>query len=58
MTKDEKEAILIKAKFWFKSSIAENHIKNRKKLKSAQKFDINPFLSHVFSQFFNGRFFA
>lgn len=54
MTKDEKEAILIKAKFWFKSSIAENHIKNTKKLKSAQKFDINPFLATYLANFLTG----
>lgn len=51
---DEKNEILIKAKQWFKKSISENHIKNTQKLKSAQKFDINPFLATYLANFLTG----
>ena len=51
---DEKNEILIKAKQWFKKSIAENHIKNTQKLKLAQKFDINPFLATYLANFLTG----
>lgn len=35
MNQAEKDIILKKAQKWFKDSIAENHIKNTKKLKDA-----------------------
>lgn len=54
MDQDEKEKILKKAKIWFKASIAENHIKNTKKLVNSSKFDINPFLAVYLSNFLTG----
>ncbi len=54
MDQGEKEEILEKAKVWFKASIAENHIKNTKKLVNASKFDINPFLAVYLSNFLTG----
>jgi hypothetical protein len=54
MDQGEKEEILKKAKIWFKESVAENHIKNTKKLVNASKFDINPFLAVYLSNFLTG----
>ena len=54
MDQGEKEEILKKAKIWFKESIAENHIKNTKKLVNVSKFDINPFLAVYLSNFLTG----
>jgi len=54
MNQDEKNAILEKAKIWFKESIAKNHIKNTHKLVNASKFDINPFLTVYLSNFLTG----
>lgn len=51
---NEKQHILIKAKQWFRQSIAENHIKNALKLESADKFDINPFLAVYLANFLSG----
>lgn len=55
MNQAEKNIILEKAQKWFKDSIAENHIKNTKKLKDASKFDINPFLAVYLSNFLTGK---
>jgi len=54
MEQAEKNDILKKAKLWFKKSIAENHIKNTRKLINATKFDINPFLAVYLSNFLTG----
>lgn len=54
MNQDEKRIILEKAQTWFKSSIAENHIKNTQKLVNASEFDINPFLAIYLSNFLTG----
>ncbi len=54
MNQAEKNIILKKAQKWFKESIAENHIKNTKKLKDASRFDINPFLAVYLSNFLTG----
>ena len=54
MNQDEKNIILEKAQTWFKESIAENHIKNTKKLFKASSFDINPFLAVYLSNFLTG----
>jgi hypothetical protein len=54
MNQEEKNIILIKAQEWFKKSIAENHIKNTKKLSNASNFDINPFLAVYLSNFLTG----
>lgn len=55
MNQAEKDIILDKAQKWFKESIAENHIKNTKKLKDVSKFDINPFLAVYLSNFLTGK---
>ncbi len=54
MNQDEKKLILEKSQIWFKESIAENHIKNTKKLLKASSFDINPFLAVYLSNFLTG----
>lgn len=54
MDQAEKDIILEKAQSWFKKSIAENHIKNTKKLMDASEFDINPFLAVYLSNFLTG----
>lgn len=54
MTKSEKEKILEKAKEWFQNSIAQNHIKNTKKLSKIKEFNINPFLITYLSNFLEG----
>lgn len=54
MDQAEKNIILEKAQLWFKESIAENHIKNTKKLMDASEFDINPFLAVYLSNFLTG----
>ena len=51
---DAKEAILIKAQEWFRTSIAENHIKNTEKLSNPAEFNINPFLTHYLANFLAG----
>jgi hypothetical protein len=51
---DAKEAILIKAQAWFRTSIAENHIKNTEKLSNPAEFNINPFLTHYLANFLAG----
>lgn len=55
MKQEEKDSILKKAQKWFKDSVAENHIKNTKKLKDASEFDINPFLAVYLSNFLTGK---
>jgi hypothetical protein len=54
MLEAQKEDILEKAKLWFKESIAENHIKNTKKLKDSSMFIINPFTAVYLSSFLTG----
>jgi hypothetical protein len=49
-----KNEILIKAKLWFKESIANQHIKNTKKLSDINNFNINPFLITYLSNFLEG----
>jgi len=50
----EREMILQKAKVWFKEDIAQNHIKNTKKLANIKEFTINPFLLTYLSNFLEG----
>lgn len=50
----DKTEILKKAKQWFIESIAQNHIKNTKKLIDPKKFKINPFLTAYLANFFTG----
>ncbi len=54
MSNINKEEILQKAKEWFKISIAQNHIKNTKKLSNISNFNINPFLLTYLSNFLEG----
>ncbi|MGC6232258.1 PmeII family type II restriction endonuclease [Hafnia paralvei] len=51
---DNKDEILLKAKEWFRESIARNHIKNTEKLKKSSEFNINPFLAVYLSNFLTG----
>jgi hypothetical protein len=50
----EKEKILLKAKNFFKQTIAPNHLSNLKKLTSLRKFKYNPFLWDYLSRFLTG----
>lgn len=50
----EKKAILLKAQDWFRTSIAESHIRNTEKLADPDEFNINPFLVHYLSNFLAG----
>jgi hypothetical protein len=54
ISESEKSAILIKAQEWFRSSIAESHIRNTEKLANPEEFNINPFLVHYLSNFLAG----
>lgn len=54
MQEDQKQEILKKAKLWFKESIADNHIKNTKKLEKSSEFIINPFTTVYLSSFLTG----
>lgn len=50
----KKQHILDSAKIWFKETIANNHIKNTKKLINPKEFNINPFLAVYLSNFLTG----
>lgn len=54
MTNEQKQAVLIKAKQWFRESIAQNHIHNALKLETASQFKINPFLAVYLANFMSG----
>jgi hypothetical protein len=54
MNNEEKLKILDEAKRWFAESIAENHIKNTKKLIDPNEFNINPFLAAYLANFLTG----
>jgi hypothetical protein len=54
MDLQEKQAILEKAKLFFKNNIVENHIKNTKKLKHLKSFNVNPFLDKYLASFVFG----
>lgn len=51
MTGNERQEILSKAKQFFKTRIAKNHISNTKKLSTLDKFNINPFIHKYLAQF-------
>lgn len=51
MTEVERQQILLAAKQFFRTRIAENHIANTKKLSSLDKFNINPFTHKYLAQF-------
>jgi Type II restriction endonuclease EcoO109I len=54
MNVEEKNAILVKFKLWFKDSLIESHKKNTEKLKDINEFNINPFLLYYLSNFLEG----
>ena len=51
MTEQEKQVILIKAKDFFRTRIAPNHIANTEKLEKISEFNVNPFLYKYNAQF-------
>ena len=51
MTEQEKQAILIAAKDFFRTRIAPNHNRNTEKLKNISEFNVNPFLIKYLAQF-------
>lgn len=50
----DKDLILIKAKQWFRDSIATAHVANTQKLADPKKFHINPFLVRYLANFLTG----
>ena len=54
MTAEEKSAILSKAKHWFTTTIANNHIVNTKKLIDIEEFNLNPFLLKYLANYYSG----
>ncbi|MGV3223335.1 PmeII family type II restriction endonuclease [Staphylococcus hyicus] len=54
MSQTNNEEIILKAKEFFRSTIAENHRKNTKKLSNKDEFKINPFLIKYISNFLTG----
>ncbi len=54
MNDAEKQDILEKARAWFLDTMAENHVKNTKKLADPDEFNINPFLTPYIANFFAG----
>ncbi len=54
MDKTHKDQVLKRAQDWFKNTIANNHIKNTKKLVNPNEFNINPFLAVYLSNFLCG----
>ena len=51
MEEKERLEILKKAKKFFKDKVADNHVKNTKKLKNINEFNINPFLHKYLANF-------
>ncbi len=51
---DKNLEILEKAKEWFRTTIAINHVENAKKLKNSSEFNINPFLAVYLANFLTG----
>ena len=51
MTDNEKNKILLGAKAFFRDNIAENHLRNTKKLFDIRQFNINPFTVKYLAQF-------
>lgn len=54
MDQKEKDEILNRAQIWFRESIADSHIKNTRKLTSANNFNINPFITTYLANFLTG----
>lgn len=51
----DKQAILERAKMWFREAIADSHIRNTEKLKNPKEFKINPFLAVYLANFLTGK---
>ncbi|MGL4483928.1 MAG: PmeII family type II restriction endonuclease [Anaerovoracaceae bacterium] len=51
MNDSQRKEILAKGKIFFKEHIAENHIKNSKKLRNLNEFNVNPFLDKYLANF-------
>ena len=54
INEEQRQHILNAAKQWFKETIAQNHIKNTKKLVNPKEFNINPFLAVYLANFLTG----
>lgn len=54
LSPEEKSAILLSSKSWFKDTLAINHIKNTVKLVNPKEFNVNPFLIGYLSKYLNG----
>lgn len=51
MTEQQRQDILVKAKEFFKNTIAINHVKNTEKLKDISQFKVNPFLDKYLANY-------
>lgn len=51
MSATEKTEILDRVRDWFRQHVAENHVKNTKKLTDLSEFNVNPFLVNYLAQF-------
>lgn len=51
MTEQERQEILEKAKIFFRTRVANNHVRNTKKLKKISEFNINPFTLRYLANF-------
>lgn len=51
MTEEQRQDILIKAKAFFRDTIAANHVKNTEKLKELRAFKVNPFLDKYLASY-------
>lgn len=51
MTEPERQAILTKAKCFFREKIAASHLKNTEKLSNVSAFNVNPFIHKYLAQF-------
>lgn len=51
MTEQQRQEILIKARTFFKETIAVNHVKNTEKLKDLKQFNVNPFLVNYLANY-------
>lgn len=51
MTEEQRQEILANAKTFFRQTIAENHVKNTRKLTNLSEFKVNPFLDKYLANF-------
>ncbi len=54
MTEAEKAEIIVKAKEWFRTKIAQSHVENTRACISADAFNINPFTAVYLAKFLKG----